>query len=257
MLHINDLTYRLQGRLLFDQATLAIEQGYKVGLVGRNGTGKSTLFRLIKGLISPDNGEIHLRKKMRLGIVDQEVPSGPESLLSTVLVADRERTALLAEADTASDPVRIADIHARLADIDAYSAEARASRILTGLGFTPAEQACPCSDFSGGWRMRVALGAMLFAKPDILLLDEPTNYLDVEGTIWLESHIKTYPGTALIISHDREFLNNAVTHIAHLRGGKLFSYAGNYDRFERQVACLLYTSPSPRDQRGSRMPSSA
>ncbi len=236
MLHINNLTYRLEGRLLFDQATLAINEGMKIGLVGRNGTGKSTLFRLIKGEISPDGGDINLRKKMRLGAVDQEVPSGPQSLLETVLQADEERTALLAESETATNPERIGMIHARLSDIDAYTAEARAGTILSGLGFSGTDQLRPCSDFSGGWRMRVALAAMLFAKPDLLILDEPTNYLDVEGAVWLEAHIRTYRGTAFIISHDRDFLNNAVTHIAHLRQGKLFAYPGGYDNFEKRLA---------------------
>ncbi len=235
MLHINDLTYRIEGRPLFTQATIAINEGMKMGLVGRNGTGKSTLFRLIKGEISPDDGAVNMRKGARFGIVDQEVPSGPESLLDTVLAADEERTALLAESETATDPMRIAAIHTRLADIDAYTAEARAGSILSGLGFAGPDQHRPCSDFSGGWRMRVALAAMLFAEPDLLLLDEPTNYLDVEGAVWLESHIKTYPGTAFIISHDRDFLNRAVTHIAHLREGKLFAYTGGYDNFERQL----------------------
>ena len=236
MLHINDLTYRIEGRPLFTQATLAISKGHKVGLVGRNGTGKSTLFRLIKGEISPDDGEINLRKNMRLGAVDQEVPSGPQSLMATVLAADKERTALLSESETAQEPNRIAAIHARLADIDAYSAEARAGFILSGLGFSGEDQQRSCSDFSGGWRMRVALAAMLFAKPDMLLLDEPTNYLDIEGAVWLEAHIRTYQGTALIISHDRDFLNKAITHIAHLRTGKLFNYTGGYDRFEATLA---------------------
>ena len=236
MLHINDLTYRIEGRPLFQQATLAINEGDKVGLVGRNGTGKSTLFRLIKGEISLDDGSISLRRNMKLGVVDQEVPSGPQTLLQTVLDADKERSSLLAEAETAKDPLRIAAIHTRLGDIEAYSAEARAGAILSGLGFDGEDQLRPCSDFSGGWRMRVALAAMLFARPDMLLLDEPTNYLDVEGAVWLESHIRKYPGTAFMISHDRDFLNRAVTHIAHLRGGKLFSYSGGYDEFERQLA---------------------
>ena len=236
MLHINDLTYRIEGRPLFTQATLAINKGHKVGLVGRNGTGKSTLFRLIKGDISPDDGEINLRKNMKLGVVDQEVPSGPQSLIDTVLDADKERKSLLSEADTATDPMRIAAIHTRLSDIDAYSAEARGASILAGLGFTAEDQLKPCSDFSGGWRMRVALAAMLFAQPDLLLLDEPTNYLDVEGAVWLEAHIRKYRGTVFVISHDRDFLNTAVTHIAHLQGGKLNSYTGNYDTFERQLA---------------------
>lgn len=235
MLHINDLTYRIDGRVLFDKATLAIREGMKLGLVGRNGTGKSTLFRLIKGEISPDDGEINLRKNMRLGCVEQEVPSGPQTLMETVLMADTERNALLSEAETATDANRIGMIHTRLADIEAYSAEARAGSILSGLGFSADEQNLPCSEFSGGWRMRVALAAMLFAKPDLLLLDEPTNYLDVEGAVWLENHIRTYRGTSVIISHDRDFLTKAVTHIGHLRQGKLFAYSGNYESFERQL----------------------
>lgn len=248
MLHINDLTYRIEGRPLFEQATLAISQGMKMGFVGRNGTGKSTLFRLIKDEISPDDGSINLRKGARLGVVDQEVPSGPESLMATVLAADKERTTLLAEADTATDPDRIAEIHTRLSDINAYSAEARAGAILTGLGFSALEQEKPCSDFSGGWRMRVALGAMLFAKPDLLLLDEPTNYLDVEGAVWLEAHIRSYPGTAFIISHDRDFLNRAVTHIAHLRSKKLFAYSGGYDSFQKQMREQQRLSMALRDK---------
>ncbi len=235
MLHINDLTYRIEGRLLFDQATLAIREGMKLGLIGRNGTGKSTLLRLLKGEISPDDGEINIRKNIRLGFVDQEVPSGPQSLLETVLAADTERAALLAESMTATDPNRIGNIHTRLSDIDAYSAEARAGSILSGLGFSGEDQNRPCSDFSGGWRMRVALAAMLFSKPDLLLLDEPTNYLDIEGAVWLEAHIRNYRGTSMIISHDRDFLNKAVTHIGHLRQGKLFAYSGGYDNFERQL----------------------
>jgi len=196
VLHINDLTFRIEGRPLFDQATLAITQGSKVGLIGRNGTGKSTLFNLIKGDLTPDDGSVTLRRGARLGFVDQEVPSGPQSLMATVLAADLERTKLLKESDTAEDPMRIAAIHTRLSDIDAYTAEARAGTILSGLGFSAEDQQKPCSDFSGGWRMRVALAAMLFASPDMLLLDEPTNYLDVEGAVWLEAHIRTYPGTA-------------------------------------------------------------
>ncbi|WP_298918705.1 ABC-F family ATP-binding cassette domain-containing protein [uncultured Algimonas sp.] len=236
MLHINDLTYRIEGRPLFEKATLAIDAGQKVGLVGRNGTGKSTLFRLIKGETAPDDGEITLRKGMRMGAVDQEVPSGPESLMDTVLAADTERLALLREAETATDPMRIAQIHTRLGDIDAYTAEARAGSILSGLGFDGDDQQRACADFSGGWRMRVALAAMLFAQPDILLLDEPTNYLDIEGALWLENHIRKYRGTIFVISHDRDFLTNAVTHIAHLQAGKMTMYSGNYDQFQRRLA---------------------
>ena len=236
MLHINDLTYHIEGRMLFDQATLAINKGMKVGFVGRNGTGKSTLFRLIKQEIAGGDEAVNIRKGVRIGTVDQEVPSGPQTLLETVLKADLERTSLMAEAETASDPNRIAMIHTRLADIDAYSAEARAATILAGLGFPHDDQQRPCSDFSGGWRMRVALAGVLFANPDLLLLDEPTNYLDVEGAVWLEAHIRKYRGTAFIISHDRDFLNQAVTHIAHLKGGKFNLFSGGYDQFEKRLA---------------------
>ena len=222
--------------MLFDQATLAINKGMKVGFVGRNGTGKSTLFRLIKQEIAGGDEAVNIRKGVRIGTVDQEVPSGPQTLLETVLKADLERTSLMAEAETASDPNRIAMIHTRLADIDAYSAEARAATILAGLGFPHDDQQRPCSDFSGGWRMRVALAGVLFANPDLLLLDEPTNYLDVEGAVWLEAHIRKYRGTAFIISHDRDFLNQAVTHIAHLKGGKFNLFSGGYDQFEKRLA---------------------
>ncbi|MEP6343083.1 MAG: ABC-F family ATP-binding cassette domain-containing protein [Maricaulaceae bacterium] len=222
--------------MLFDKATLAINKGMKVGLVGRNGTGKSTLFRLVKQDIDGDHGAVNIRKGTRIGTVDQEVPSGPQTLLDTVLAADKERASLLAEADTATDPNRIATIHTRLADIDAYSAEARAATILAGLGFTHDDQHRPCSDFSGGWRMRVALAGVLFSNPDLLLLDEPTNYLDVEGAVWLEAHLRKYRGTAFIISHDRDFLNQAVTHIAHLKNGKFNLFTGGYDVFETRLA---------------------
>ncbi|MEX2449981.1 MAG: ABC-F family ATP-binding cassette domain-containing protein, partial [Rhodospirillales bacterium] len=233
MLHINDLSYRIGGRLLFDAASLHLPKGHKVGLVGRNGTGKTTLFRLIIGEIAPDGGTIALAGRTRIGRVAQEAPSGPESLLDTVLAADSELAALTLEAETARDPHRIAEIHTRLADIDAHTAPARAASILAGLGFDEAAQALPCSDFSGGWRMRVALAGTLFARPDLLLLDEPTNHLDLEATLWLESYLANWRGTLLIISHDRDLLNKAVDGIVHLHSEKLTRYAGGYDRFER------------------------
>jgi ATP-binding cassette subfamily F protein 3 len=232
MLHINDLTYRIEGRPLFENATAGIPAGHKVGLVGRNGTGKTTLLRLISGEIAPDGGTISFPRNARLGIVAQEAPGGPETLLETVLAADKERSALLAEAETAMDPTRIADIHTRLMDIDAHSAPARAATILSGLGFDEAAQARPCAEFSGGWRMRVALAGILFAAPDILLLDEPTNYLDLEGTLWLEDFLRSYPHTVLIVSHDRDLLNTCVTSILHLNERRLALYEGGYDRFE-------------------------
>ncbi|MCG8442846.1 MAG: ATP-binding cassette domain-containing protein, partial [Caulobacterales bacterium] len=236
MLHINDLTYRIDGRLLIEQATVALPDKTKAGLVGRNGAGKSTLLRLIKGEISPETGSVSLRKGARIGAVDQEAPGGPDTIMEVVLAADAERAALLAEAETAADPHRIADIQTRLADIDAHSAEARAAEVLVGLGFSQADLSRPCADFSGGWRMRAALAAVLFARPDLLLLDEPTNYLDLEGAVWLESHLRAYPGGALIISHDRDLLNAAADRIIHLRTRKLFAYQGGYDAFERQLA---------------------
>jgi ATP-binding cassette subfamily F protein 3 len=234
MLHINGLTYRIGDRLLLDDATVAIPTGHKVGLVGRNGAGKSTLLRIILGEINSESGSASVPRNARIGTVAQEAPGGDRSLVDTVLDGDVERTALLKEAETADDPHRIAEIQTRLADIDAHSAPARAAAILTGLGFTPEQQAGPCSALSGGWRMRVALAAALFASPDVLLLDEPTNYLDLEGTIWLKSFIRNYRRTILMISHDRDLLNEAVDAIIHLDRGQLVYYSGNYDSFERQ-----------------------
>ena len=234
MLHVNDITYRIGARLLLDHATVALQDGAKTGLVGRNGSGKTTLFRLITGEITPETGSISLPRNARVGQVAQEAPAGPESLIEVVLAADTERAALLAEAETAADPYRIADIQTRLADIDAHSAEARAASILAGLGFDEATQRGPCSALSGGWRMRVALAAVLFAEPDLLLLDEPTNYLDLEGTMWLENYLVRYPRSVLLISHDRDLLNTAVDGIVHLDQGKLVYYRGNYDSFDRQ-----------------------
>jgi ATP-binding cassette subfamily F protein 3 len=233
MLHINDLTYRIDGRLLIDHANAAIPTGHKVGLVGRNGSGKTTLLHLITGELVPESGGITVPRNARIGTVAQEAPGGSRSLIDTVLAADTRRAALVAEADHATDAHRIAEIQLLLTDISAHSAPARAATILAGLGFDEAAQARPCAEFSGGWRMRVALAAILFVEPDVLLLDEPTNYLDLEGTIWLESYLKSYPHTVLIVSHDRDLLNKAVEAILHLDKGKLTYYSGGYDRFER------------------------
>jgi len=234
MLHVNDITYRIGSRLLLDDATVALPDGAKTGLVGRNGSGKTTLFRLITGEITAESGSVSLPKNARVGQVAQEAPSGPETLIEVVLAADLERSSLLAEAETATDPYRIAEVQTRLADIDAYSAEARAAAILAGLGFDETTQRGPCSALSGGWRMRVALAAVLFSEPDLLLLDEPTNYLDLEGTLWLTAYLARYPRSVLLISHDRDLLNSAVDGIVHLEQGKLVYYRGNYDSFDRQ-----------------------
>lgn len=234
MLRIDDITYAIAGRRLFDGASAVIPTGHKVGLVGRNGTGKTTLFRLIRGELALESGQIHMPKQARIGGVAQEVPSNEVSLLNTVLAADTERAELMA--DTTQDPTRIAEIQARLTDIDAWSAEARAASVLKGLGFDDPDHARPCSDFSGGWRMRVALAAVLFAQPDLLLLDEPTNYLDLEGALWLEAYLAKYPHTVIIISHDRGLLNRAVGSILHLEDRKLTFYQGPYDQFARARA---------------------
>lgn len=233
MLTINDLSLRIAGRLLLDHASLTLPAGTKAGLVGRNGTGKTTLFKAITGELSPETGSIGLPKNTRIGQVAQEAPSTEESLIEIVLKADVERTALVTEEQTATDPHRIAEIHMRLADIDAHSAESRAATILAGLGFDAEAQQRPASSFSGGWRMRVALAAVLFSEPDLLLLDEPTNYLDLEGTLWLETYVSKYPHTVLLISHDRDLLNRAVNSIVHLDQKKLTFWRGAYDQFER------------------------
>ncbi len=236
MITITDLSARIAGRLLLDNASVTLPAGVKAGLVGRNGAGKSTLFRVITGDLASEGGSVTIPKQARIGQVAQEAPGTEDSLISIVLAADKERAALLKESETATDPHRIAEIQMRLVDIDAHSAEARASSILAGLGFNQEAQLRPASSFSGGWRMRVALASVLFAEPDLLLLDEPTNYLDLEGTLWLEEYVRRYPHTVIIISHDRDLLNNAVNSIIHLDKKKLTFYRGGYDQFERQKA---------------------
>ncbi len=239
MLHINDLIYRIGPRLLFDSATAALPDRARVGFVGRNGAGKTTLFRMIAGEIDPEGGSILLPRRARLGRVEQEAPGGPGTLIDFVLSADLERAALLAEAETASDPLRISDIQMRLVDIDAHSAPARAAGILAGLGFDHAAQHRALSEFSGGWRMRVALAAVLFSAPDILLLDEPTNYLDLEGALWLVDYLAHYPAMVIVISHDRDLLDDVADHILHLDQGKLELWTGNYTSFEKQRSIQL------------------
>ncbi|MCE2566035.1 ABC-F family ATP-binding cassette domain-containing protein [Komagataeibacter sp. FNDCF1] len=233
LLVITDLTLRIAGRTLLDGASLSIDPGRKIGLVGRNGAGKSTLLAAIAGDIAPDGGTIHMSARARMARIRQEAPTGLGSLLDTVLAGDTERTSLLAESETCTDVARVADIHERLLAIDAHSAPARAAAILSGLGFDAQAQTRPVSDFSGGWRMRVALATALFLNPDLLLLDEPTNHLDLEATIWLENWLARFSGAALIVSHDRGLLDRAVDAIAHLDRGKLTLTPGGYEEFVR------------------------
>ena len=236
MITISALTVRLGGHTILDRASATIPPRARVGLIGRNGAGKSTLMKVLIGAIEPDEGSVDMPRRTRLGYIAQEAPTGPLTPFDTVLAADTERTKLLADAETVTDPDRLSDIHERLLAIDAYSAPARAARILIGLGFDEAMQGEPLDTFSGGWKMRVALAALLFSAPDVLLLDEPSNHLDLEATLWLESFLKGYPGTLVVISHERDLLNNVVDTILHLQGGKLSLYAGDYDSFETQRA---------------------
>jgi ATP-binding cassette, subfamily F, member 3 len=242
MLTINDLSFRIDGRPLFDSASAQIADGWKVGLVGRNGTGKSTLLRLIREEIAKSeesgrsDGSIRINRGAKMGFVAQEAAATDETLIDVVLAADVERASLMAEAETCEDPMRIGEVHARLADIDAWSGEARAAEILVGLGFTQADLTRATREFSGGWRMRAALGGVLFARPDLLMLDEPTNYLDLEGAAWLESYLRKYPHTVVIVSHDRDLLNRSVTHILAVEATKLVLSAGGYDMYLKRRA---------------------
>ena len=236
MLSISNVTYRVAGRVLLENATASISAGHRVGLVGRNGAGKSTLFGLILNQLQPDQGDIEVQRGVRIGIVAQEAPGGDMTPQDVVLAADLERAALLHEADHSDDGERLAEVHMRLVDIDAHTAPMRAAEILAGLGFSEDMQQQPMSSFSGGWRMRVALAAALFAQPELLLLDEPTNHLDLEATVWLEAYLQKYPHTLLVISHDRQILNACVDHILHLDSKQLTFYSGNYDWFEKMRA---------------------
>jgi ATP-binding cassette subfamily F protein 3 len=236
MLTINGLTVRLGGRTILDRASAAIPAGAHVGLIGRNGAGKSTLMKAIIGQVDPDDGSIDMPRRARVGYIAQEAPSGTATPFQTVLAADVERATLMEEAEACGDPHRLGDIHERLLAIDAYTAPARGARILLGLGFDEEMQDRPLDSFSGGWKMRVALAALLFSKPDLLLLDEPSNHLDLEATLWLENFLKSYAGTLIVISHERDLLNNVVDTILHLEAGKITLYSGGYDSFERQRA---------------------
>ena len=236
MLNLNGITVRLGGRTILDGATAALPPKSRVGLIGRNGAGKSTLMKVMIGQIDPDGGAIEMPRGTRIGYIAQEAPSGTTTPIEAVLAADTERAALLTESETCEDPDRLGDIYDRLGAIDAYTAPARAAAILVGLGFDEEMQGRPLDSYSGGWKMRVALAALLFSRPDLLLLDEPSNHLDLEATLWLENFLKAYPAMMVVISHERDLLNNVVDNILHLEGGKTTLYAGGYDSFERQRA---------------------
>jgi ATP-binding cassette subfamily F protein 3 len=236
MLNLNGITVRLGGRTILDRATVALPPRSRVGLIGRNGAGTSTLMKVMIGLLDPDDGQIDMPRGTKIGYIAQEAPSGTSTPFETVLAADTERAALMDESETCHDPDRLGEIHERLNAIDAYTAPARAARILVGLGFDEEMQGRTLDSYSGGWKMRVALAALLFSAPDLLLLDEPSNHLDLEATMWLESFLKSYRATMVVISHERDLLNNVVDHILHLEGGKVTLYPGGYDAFERQRA---------------------
>ena len=248
MINFKNIYFSIGGVPLFENASGIVPTGHKVGVVGRNGAGKTTLFKLILNEIILDAGVIEVPKNYKIGYVSQEAPSTEVTLLDTVLEADIERSKLLHNAQIEKDPNKIAEIYARLSDINAYSAEARASSILNGLGFSKEDLIRPCSSFSGGWRMRVALASVLFSNPELLLLDEPTNYLDFEGSVWLENYLQKFKNTALIISHDRNLLNKSVTSILHLSQKKLIFYNGNYDFFDNERRVQLEQKISQKNK---------
>jgi ATP-binding cassette subfamily F protein 3 len=257
MLTINGLTVRLGGRTILDRAGASLPGKSRTGLIGRNGAGKSTLMKVMIGQLEADEGGIEMPRRTRVGYIAQEAPSGTATPFDTVLAADTERAELLVASEVEQDPDKLGDIHERLIAIDAYTAPARAARILIGLGFDEEMQGRPLDSYSGGWKMRVALAALLFSNPDLLLLDEPSNHLDLEATMWLESFLKSYPGQLVVISHERDLLNNVVDHILHLEGGKVTLYPGGYNDFERQRAERDRRSlPRPRRRRTRSAPSS-
>lgn len=237
MLNLNGITVRLGGRTILDRATAALPPYSRIGLIGRNGAGKSTLMKVMIGTLEADDGSLEMPKGTRIGYIAQEAPAGDSTPFDTALAADTERAALMIESEQGGlDHDRMAEVHERLIAIDAYTAPARASRILVGLGFDEDMQGRPLDSFSGGWKMRVALASLLFSQPDLLLLDEPSNHLDLEATLWLENFLKGYPAMMVVISHERDLLNNVVDHILHLEGGQVTLYSGGYDSFERQRA---------------------
>ncbi|APG63561.1 glycosyl transferase family 1 [Sphingorhabdus lutea] len=256
MLSINNITVRLGGRAILEKATASIPPGSRVGLIGRNGAGKSTLMKVMVGQLDADEGELSMPRGTKLGYIAQEAPAGDATPFETVLAADVERAMLMAESENCEDMERLGDVHERLIAIDAYAAPSRASRILIGLGFDEEMQSRPLDSFSGGWKMRVALAALLFSQPDVLLLDEPSNHLDLEATLWLENFLKSYPATLIVISHERDLLNNVVDNILHLQGGRLTLYPGGYDDFEKlraERAAQLEAAKASQDAQRERL----
>ena len=246
MLRIERLSYRIGPRILFENSEVAINEGQRVGFVGRNGVGKTTLLKLINGSLTPDTGTINFPHRWQIGITEQEVPESSLNLIDTVMSADKELTKLEKESKTATDPNRIAEIHSRLYEKEAHRAHSKAARILSGLGFSESEIGRPCKEFSGGWRMRVALAGLLFTNPDLLLLDEPSNHLDLEASLWLEEYLRRYEGTILVVSHDRGLLNRVVDQILHLDNAKLKLYSGGYDQFETNFRAQIHRVEAER-----------
>jgi ATP-binding cassette subfamily F protein 3 len=239
MIAFRNFALRRGERLLLSDVDLALHAGWRVGVVGRNGTGKSSLFAVLMGELEPDKGDLDLPGKARIASVAQETPSLPDPALDFVLSGDAEvHAAVQAEANAfaAEDWEAVAEAHHRLEELNGYDASARAGRLLHGLGFPAETHPKPVSDFSGGWRVRLNVARALMTPSDLLLLDEPTNHLDLDAVVWMEEWLRRYPGTLLVISHDREFLDNVTTHTLHLHEGKAKLYAGNYTQFERQRA---------------------
>ena len=239
MISFRNFALRRGERLLLSDVDLTMHAGWRVGVVGRNGTGKSSLFAALMGEVEPDKGDLDLPGKARIASVAQETPSLPDPALDFVLSGDAAvHAAVQAEANAfaAEDWEAVAEAHHRLEELNGYDASARAGKLLHGLGFPAETHPKPVSDFSGGWRVRLNVARALMTPSDLLLLDEPTNHLDLDAVVWLEDWLRRYPGTLLVISHDREFLDNVVTHILHLHDGKAKLYVGNYTQFERQRA---------------------
>ncbi len=242
MIELKNLTLQRGLKVLLDKANLTVNPGWHVGLIGKNGTGKSSLFALIKGEITQDGGDVLVPKHWKTAAVAQETPALDISALDYVLQGDAELQAFqtaLAQAEAQNDGMSIAEYHARLEEIDAYTAPARAAKLLSGLGFSQEEHGKSVKAFSGGWRMRLNLAQALMCRADLLLLDEPTNHLDLETVLWLENHLASLPCTQIIISHDRDFLNATASHTVELSGQKLTLYGGNYDFYQNERAQRL------------------